>query len=159
MSEPTPSRDLLSAQIRQSRAELDVLCDTLSEADLRATQVTPHWDGLAMLRHIWAWHDYILRCIDNWNGPRDWAGPIGDDFDAYNERMASAWDALGRDALAERMYAAYDRYAELLARMTDTELTQTGRGPWGRSINYLDAIGVVEHDIEHFAQIRTACRP
>ncbi len=159
MSESTPTRESLHASVAQSRAVLHELIGGLSEVKLQGLQVTSVWNGMDMLRHIWVWNHFALRCFDDWSGPRDWADQGGLGYDAFNEALVHQWDASGRDDLIERLNQAYDRYDTLLSSLSDAELAESGLAPWGEPITRLGLLGTPHHDLEHFAHIRAALHP
>lgn len=158
MSESTPTRETRRASIAQSRAVLRELIGSLSESQLRDLLVTPMWNGMDMLRHIWVWNDFALRCFGDWSGPRDWADQGSAGYDAFNEALVHQWDASGRDDLIARISAAYDRYDALLDSLSDAELAESGLAPWGEPTTRLGLLGTVMHDMEHYEHIQAALR-
>ena len=154
MSESTPRREVMQAQVANARAQLAEIAQTLSEADLVALRVTPEWNGLDMLRHVLFWNDTVLESLEDWAGSHKLEQ--ADDFDTFNHRQVQARAGLGREVLLAQISGAYDRYDMLLNTSSDAELLQPGIAAWGERMDRLGLIGVVGHDEEHYAHIRVA---
>ena len=151
MSETSTRRERMQAHVADARAQLAAIAATHSEADLAALQVTPEWNGLDMLRHIWFWNETARESLQDWAHSQ--AMENAEDFDSINHVAVQARAHLGRDALLMQLNAVYDRYEQILAHASDDELNEPGIAAWGEHTTRLGLIGVVGHDEEHYEEM------
>lgn len=154
-------QNLTSTQIAEriyaARTLLATATATLDETTATRIQVTPEWDASDILRHIAAWNNLALTCLDDWRGERPWL-PIRDpSFDAFNQRMVNERREASVEALIDTIQKVYQRYLACMEQSGVAELNATGKAPWGEVVSRMYLIyDMIAHDEEHLAALITA---
>lgn len=149
---PTLTREMVQSRLAVNRVLLDALAPTAST--LAAQQVTPEWNALDVLRHVWVWDELTSRCLADWLGDRGWLPAFADE-DHFNIKMVAARQASRFEQIHAGMTAAYQVYEQQLALCSDEELAQRARTPWGADDERLTAIWeILGHGQEHLSQLR-----
>jgi hypothetical protein len=147
--------EFVRARLEQRRADVRTATFGLTEGAAAAIGVSPEWSALDTLRHILAWQQLALRCLDEWQSRRNLA-PAPHDEDRTNAALLTERAGLGLDETLELIAASYARFEGLLAA-GDAELAEEALAPWGERVTQLQAIsGILWHDGEHLAEIARA---
>jgi hypothetical protein len=148
------TRESVRARLEATRAELRALVAHHGD-ELAARRVTPEWNALDLLRHMWAWDELGARCLANWAGDLSWM-PAYDDEDRFNAEMVAAHADADLTRVVAGIEPAHARFAETLDRCSDAELAEVAAAPWGERVSRLHMIEeLLKHDQEHMEQIRT----
>jgi hypothetical protein len=158
MSETASTRESVHERLVAARAALLDSIAGLSEAELQTLNVTPEWSIADMLRHVLDWNELVVRCLDDWHGPRDWVPTLArDDEDTFNIQQVAARAHADPATIRAGLEAAHRRFLATLEHSSDAELAERSEAPWGAYIPRLAIIDdMAGHDEEHAAQIAAA---
>lgn len=130
----------------------------LSEAELKATPMTPDWSALDIVRHLSVWIDLTARTLANWHGKQNWV--LRDaTLDDFNAEMVAERANTPLDEVIQHIVNGYSEYAKTLLDCTDEELQERTIAPWDRDMSRLEMIyGVLEHDLYHLKELKQVLR-
>jgi hypothetical protein len=156
MAEATLTRDIVQTWVQANEKRLRDNIEGLSELELTAIQVTPEWNAVDILRHIWVWGELCSRCLADWHGGRDWILTFASE-DIFNMEMVAARAHANLATILDGIDSAYQCYADTIASCSDSELGERDAAPWGQQMTRLEMIASnLGHDREHIDQLEAA---
>ena len=156
MTETELSRNSVRAQVQQAHQALHASVQGLSEEAAQTIYATPEWSINDVLRHALVWDELSIRCLDDWQGSRDWAPTFeGEDAgEIFNIQSVAVSAHLDLATLIARLDAVYEYVKAILNTSSDEQLQEQGAAPWGSQISRLHLIEeMAAHDLEHADQI------
>jgi hypothetical protein len=154
VTKPPLTRQTVHHRLHQAQAVLLSAIAGLSEADLKAIQVTTEWHALDILRHLSVWGDLSQRTLANWHGKQNWVlrSVMLDDF---NAEMVAERANTPLNEVIDYILTAYKQYATTLIDCSDEELQERATAPWDQELNRLEMIyGILHHDLSHLTELQ-----
>jgi hypothetical protein len=139
MAAGTLTREAVRARLETAREGLRGLVAGRTAIELGALQVTPEWSALDLLRHMLVWDELAARCLDDWQGSREWL-PVYADEDAFNAEMVAARTGMSLADTLAGIDSAHQSYAHVLETCDDAKLNQVAAAPWGEQVTRLHLI-------------------
>lgn len=154
------SRDDLMKEIQDERAAWHALLAEVGEERMEEPGPMGDWTFKDLAAHLTFWQERMLARIEagpGGNPPVPWPTSLGDEDEVDDWDELNAWiyeryrDRPLRDVLADAD-RSYERFAELIARMPEDDLTTPGRFGFDKPLVEGDFFGHLHE--EHEPSIR-----
>lgn len=148
------TRQLVHYRLQEVQMLLLSVVAGKSEAELKATSITPDWSALDIIRHLSVWAELTARTLANWYGKQNWVLRNAT-LDDFNAEMVAERANKSIEEVIERIVTGYSQYATTLIDCTDEQLQERTIAPWDRDLSRLEMIaGVLEHDRYHLNELK-----